>query len=59
VQRLAPALEQILVGRVLDQGVFEAVIGLRRQTPRQQDVRLGEPVQRRLQRRVVHPGQRT
>ena len=31
VQRLAAALEQILVGRVLDQRVLEAVFGVRRQ----------------------------
>ena len=56
VQDLAPALEQILVSRVLDQRVLEAIFGFGRQALHQQDVGFGEPFQRDLQRRVLHPG---
>ncbi len=58
VQRLAAALEQVFVGRVLDQRVLEAVFRLRRETLDQENVGLGEPFQRRMQRRVVHPRHR-
>ena len=58
VQNLAPALEQIFVGRVLDERVLEAVVALGRQALDQHDVGVGELFQRRLQRRIVHPGDR-
>ena len=48
VQRLAAALEQALVGRVLDQRVLEAVVRLRSIALDEQDVGLGEPLQRCL-----------
>ena len=50
VQNLAPALEQILISRVLNERVLEAIVGIRRQALHQQDVGLGEPFQRSLQR---------
>ena len=50
VQHLAPALEQVFVGGVLDQRVLEAIVGVRRQALHQQDVGVGEPFQRGLQR---------
>ena len=50
VQDLAPALEQIFVGRVLNERVLEAIIALRRQALDQHDVGFGELLQRRLQR---------
>ena len=43
VQNLAPALEQILIGRVLYERVLEPIIGFRRQALHQQDVGFGEP----------------
>ena len=55
MQHLAPALEQILVSRVLNQRVFETIIGFRRQALDQQYVGLGKPFQSGLQRRVLHP----
>ena len=48
VQRLAAALEQALVGRVLDQRVLEAVVRLRSIALDEQDVGLGEPLERGL-----------
>ena len=56
MQNLAPALEQILISRVLNERVLEAIIGVRRQALHQQDVGLGKPFQRCLQRRILHPG---
>ena len=56
MQRLAAALEQALVGRVLDQRVLEAIFGLRRRALDKQEVGFGEPIQRRLQRRLVESG---
>jgi hypothetical protein len=41
MQNLAPALEQVLIGRVLDQRMFEPIVGLRRQALDQQDVGVG------------------
>ena len=54
MQRLAPAFEQVFVGRVLDQRVLETVFGLGRQALDQENVGLGELFQRLLQRRLVH-----
>ena len=45
VQRLAAALEQAVVGRVLDQRVLEAIVGLRRRALDKQEVGVGEPIQ--------------
>ena len=45
VQRLAAALEQAVVGRVLDQRVLEAIVGLRRRALDEQKVGVGKPIQ--------------
>ena len=45
VKRLAAALEQALVGRVLDQRVLEAIIGLRWRALDEQKVGVGKPIQ--------------
>ena len=50
VQRLAAALEQAVVGRVLDQRVLEAIVGLGRRALDEQEVGVGEPIQCCLQR---------
>ena len=50
MQRLPAALEQAVVGRVLDQRVLEAIVRLRRRALDKQKVGVGEPIQRRLQR---------
>jgi hypothetical protein len=54
VQRLAAAFEQVLVRRVLDQRVLEAISGVRRQAFDQENIGLGEPLQRLLQWRILH-----
>ena len=46
VQRLPAALQQRLVGRVLDQRVLEAVVGVRRPAVDEEDVGLSELLQR-------------
>ena len=56
MQHLATAPEQILVGGILNERVLETVVALRRCALYQQDVGLGEFLQRRLQRRVFHAG---
>ena len=56
VQRLAAALEQALVGRVLDQRVLETVGGGRRGAVDEQEVGFREPIQRGLQARLVESG---
>ena len=56
MQRLAAALEQAVVGRVLDQRVLEAVVRLRSIALDEQNVGFGEPLQRRLQRALVEAG---
>ena len=53
MQRLPAALEQTVVGCVLDQRVFEAVVGLRRCALDKQKVDLSKPLQRGLQRGFV------
>ena len=45
MQRLAAALEQAVVGRILDQCMLEAIIGLRRCTLDKQEVSIGKPIQ--------------
>src|SRR5271156_4521810 len=49
VQRLAAALEQALVGRVLDQRVLETIVRLRAATLGDEEVRVDEPVERGLE----------
>ena len=56
VQHLTAALEQAVVGRVPDQRVLEAIARLRRNALDKQEVSVGEPIQRRLQRRLVQFG---
>jgi hypothetical protein len=41
MQSSAAALEQILISSILGQCTLEAVIGIRRQAPHQQDIGLG------------------
>ena len=53
MQRLTAALEQAVVGGILDQRVLEAVGRLRSIALDEQNVGLGEPLQRRLQRAFV------
>ena len=53
MQRLAAALEQAVVGRVLDQRVLEAIVGLRRRALDKQEVGFGKPIQRCLKRRFI------
>jgi hypothetical protein len=55
MQRLPAALEQAVVGRVLDQRVLEAVVRLRACALGDKEVRAGEPVERRLEGDVVKP----
>src|SRR5262249_28082289 len=56
MQRLATALEQVLIGRILDQRVFKAVVGFRWKALYQEYVGLSQPLKRRLQRFVVNFG---
>ena len=49
------ALEQALVGRVLDQRVLEAIVRLRAGALGDEEVRVGEPVERGLEGGVVDP----
>ena len=56
VQRLAAALEQAVVGGVLDQRVLETVSRLRSMALDEQNVGLGKPLQCRLQRAFVEAG---
>ena len=56
VQRLPATLEKAVVGGVLDQGVLEAIVGLRWSALDKQEIGVGKPVQRRLQRRLINFG---
>ena len=56
MQRLTAALEQAVVGGVLDQSVLKAVGRLRSIALDEQNVGLGEPLQRRSQRAFVEAG---
>ena len=53
VQRLPAALEQAVVGGVLDQRVLEAIIRLEAGALGDEEVRVGEPVERGLEGGVV------
>src|SRR5271166_3476188 len=53
MQRLAAALEQVFVSRVLNQRVLETVFGVGRQALDQENVGLGEFFQRLMQLRFV------
>ena len=55
VQRLAAALEQALVGGVLDQRVLEAVVRLRRRALDEQNIGLGEPLQAPIRSQACRP----
>src|SRR5258708_7614908 len=56
VQSQTAALEQVLVSRVLNERMFEAVFGFRRKALHQEYVGLCQPFQRRLQCFVLHFG---
>src|SRR5580693_2930072 len=58
VQRLAAALEETLVGCVLDQRVLEAVVRLRAGALADEEVRVGKPFERGLEGGVVDPAHR-
>ena len=49
VQRLAAALEQAVVGRILDQRMLEAIVRLMARALGDEEVRAGEPVERGLE----------
>ena len=53
VQRLTAALQEAVVGCVLDQRVLEAIARVRRDAFDEQELRVGEPVERGAQRRLV------
>ncbi len=55
VERLAAALEQAVVGGVLDQRVLEAVVRLTAGALGEQKVGLGEPIERCLQASASPP----
>jgi hypothetical protein len=46
VQRLTAAVEQAVVGRLLDQRVLEAVVRRRRRALNEKDIRMGKPLKR-------------
>ena len=52
VQRLAAALKQAVVGRILNQRVLEAIARLMARAVGDKEVRAGEPIERRLERGV-------
>ena len=56
MQHLAPALQQVLVSRVLDERVLEAVIAFGQHAFDQHDVGIGKLFQGRFQGRVINPG---
>src|SRR5579863_4081456 len=56
MQRKSPALQQAVISRVLDQRVLETIARLRRGAFDEEDVRLGEALERRLQPGFVPPG---
>jgi hypothetical protein len=53
MQRLSAALEQAVVGGILDQRVLEAIVRLRAGVLGDKEVRVGEPVERGLKGGVV------
>jgi len=58
VQRLPAALEQAVVSRVLDQRVLEAIGRLRARALGDEEVRVGEPVQRQLEAGILDTADR-
>jgi hypothetical protein len=56
MQNLSPALEKTLIGRVLDQGMLEAVDCLRRDAASGRQLGLFEPGERHLQRSLIERG---
>ena len=58
MQRLAAALEQAVVGRILDQRVLEAIARLMACALSDQEIGTGEPVERGLEREVVDTADR-
>ena len=55
VEHLPAALEQAVVGGVLDQRVLETIVRLRAPILDDEEVRIGEPVERALEDGVVDP----
>jgi len=55
VQCLPAALKQAVVGRVLDQRVLKAIVRLMARALGDEEIRAGEPIERRLERGVVDP----
>ena len=53
VKRLAAALQQAVVGGVLDQRVLEAIVGVRRDAFDEQQLGVRKPVERGAQRRLL------
>ena len=58
VQRLAAALQQAVVGGVLDQRMLEAIVRVRRDAFDEQQLCVGESVERGAQRRLLQPRHR-
>ena len=56
MQDLAPALQEILVSRVLNERMLEAVIAFGQHAFHQHDVGVGKLFQGRFERRFVHAG---
>jgi hypothetical protein len=54
MQRLAPALEKVLIGCILNECVLETIIALGRQALDQHNVGVGKLFQRSLQRCIAH-----
>jgi hypothetical protein len=59
MQQLPPTLEKIFVGRILNERVLEAILGVRREALDEQNVGFRELFQRGLQRCVGQSGERT
>jgi hypothetical protein len=55
MEPLPGALQQRLIGRLLDEGVFEDIRGLRRQVALVEQFPLHQPPQRQLQHRLLQP----
>ena len=53
MERLAAALQEAFVGRVLDQRVFEAIVRLRADALNEENVRLDKALQRRRESGLV------
>ena len=59
MQRLAAALEQAVVGRILNQRMLEAIVRLMSNPLGDKEIRLGEPVEPRLEGGSNRPASRT